>query len=111
MFGCEEDLEGSAMLSYTKDELISSTEIVRNFSAILDSIKAHQRDKVAVMRKNKLEAVILSIEEYERLQEMVELVEHLQIYNVIEERKGTALEEYVGLDQLLAGHGLSNDEI
>jgi len=99
------------MHAYTKDELISSTEIVRNFSAILDSIKEHRRDKVAVMRKNKIEAVILSIEEYERIQELADLIDHLQIYKTIENRKATPVEAYVDFEQVLAEHGLSIDDI
>lgn len=99
------------MHAYTKEELISSTEIVRNFSSILDSIKDHRREKVAVMRKNKLEAVILPVDEYERIQEVADLIEHLQIYEAVEERKATPVEEYVDLKQLLAAHGLNSDDI
>ena len=99
------------MHAYTKDELISSTDIVRNFGAILDSIKERRRDKVAVMRKNKLEAVILSIDEYERIQGLADLIEHLQIFKTIEKRKATPLEEYVDFENLLAEHGLSIDDI
>ncbi len=39
------------MLTYKKTELMSSTEIVRNFSSILDSITKHEKDKIAVLRK------------------------------------------------------------
>lgn len=99
------------MHAYTKEELISSTEIVRNFSAILDSIKDHRRDKVAVMRKNKLEAVILSIDEYERIQGLADLIEQLQIFKTIEKRKATPVEAYVDFAQVLAEHGLSIDDI
>ena len=99
------------MLAYTKDELMSSTEIVRNFSAILDSIKKHDREKVAVMRKNRLEAVILSVDEYERIQGLSDIVEHLQIYKVIKERESTPLSEYVDFDRLSGEYGLGNDDI
>jgi PHD/YefM family antitoxin component YafN of YafNO toxin-antitoxin module len=99
------------MHAYTKDELISSTEIVRNFSAILDSIKEQRRDKVAVMRKNKLEAVILSVDEYERIQELADLIEHFQIFKTIEKRKTTPVEAYLDFEQVLAEHGLSTDDI
>jgi len=99
------------MHAYTKDELISSTEIVRNFSSILDSIKEHRRDKVAVMRKNKLEAVILPIDEYERIQALADLIEHLQIYKAVEKRKATPLAAYVNFEQILAEHGLSSDDL
>ena len=99
------------MITYKKTELMSSTEIVRNFSSILDSITKHGKDKIAVMRKNKLEAIILSVEEYERIYELQELLEHIQIYKTIEQRKDTPLNEYIDLDQLLAEQGLDLDEI
>jgi len=99
------------MITYKKTELMSSTEIVRNFSSILDSITKHGKDKIAVMRKNKLEAVILSVEEYERIYEILELFEHIQIYKTIEQRKDTPLNEYIDWDQLLAEQGIDLGEI
>ena len=62
------------------------------------------------MRKNKLEAVILSIDEYERIQELADLIEHLQIFKTIEKRKATPVEAYVDFEQVLAEHGLSIDD-
>ena len=99
------------MVTYKKTELMSSTEIVRNFSSILDSITKHGKEKIAVMRKNKLEAIILSVEEYERIYELQELLEHIQIYKTIEQRKDTPLNEYIDLDQLLTEQGIDLDEI
>ena len=96
---------------YTKDELISSTEIVRNFSSILDSIKSNRREKVAILRKNKLEAVILSIEEYERIQSSVELIEHLQLFNLLKEREKTPVSEYKDFETLLVEHGLNANDL
>lgn len=99
------------MLAYKKTELMSSTDIVRNFSTILDSIKNHEKDKIAVMRKNKLEAIIISVEEYERIHEIMELFEHFQIYKTIEQRKDTPLKEYIDMEQLLTNQGIGTDEI
>jgi len=99
------------MLTYTKEELMSSTDIVRNFSSVLDSIKKQKKAKIAVLRKNKLEAVILPIEEYERIQELADLMEHLQLYKLIKEREKTPLDEYVDFDQVLSEHGLGRDEV
>jgi len=99
------------MITYKKTELISSTEIVRNFSSILDSITKHEKDKIAVMRKNKLEAIIISVEEYEKIYEFKELFEHIQIYQTIEQRKDTPLNEYIDFDQLLTEQGIDLDEI
>ena len=99
------------MLAYKKDELMSSTEIVRNFSSILDSIKEHKRDKIAVLRKNRLEAVILPIDEYEKIQEFADLMEHLQIYETVKKREAAPTAEYVDLETLLNENGLSGDDI
>ena len=99
------------MLTYTKEELMSSTDIVRNFSSVLDSIKKQKKSKIAVLRKNKLEAVILPIEEYERIQELADLMEHIQLYKLIKEREKTPLDEYVDFDQVLSEHGLGRDEV
>ena len=99
------------MLSYKKTEIMSSTKIVRNFSSILDSIAKHEKDKIAVMRKNKLEAIIISVEEYERIYELMEFFEHIQIYKAVEQRKDTPLSQYIDLDQLLTEQGIDLDEI
>lgn len=96
---------------YTKDELISSTEIVRNFSSILDSIKNNQREKVAILRKNQLEAVILPIGEYERIQDGMELLEHLQIFKLVKERESTPVAEYTDFENIIAEHGLNADDL
>jgi PHD/YefM family antitoxin component YafN of YafNO toxin-antitoxin module len=99
------------MPGYTKDELMSSTEIVKNFSSVLDSIKEHKRDKVAVLRKNRLEAVILPIDEYEKIRELADLMEHLQIYETVKKREATPLKQYVNFENILAENGLSDDGI
>lgn len=56
------------MLAYKRDEMISVTDLLKGFKTTLDKLTSHQLDKVAVMKNNKPEAVILSIDEYERLQ-------------------------------------------
>ncbi|WP_291321769.1 type II toxin-antitoxin system Phd/YefM family antitoxin [Desulfonatronospira sp.] len=99
------------MQTYKKEELMSSTDIVRNFSSVLESIKNKKRDKIAVLRKNKLEAVILPIEEYERIQELADIMEHLQLSRLIKEREKTPIDEYVDFEQILSEHGLGRDEL
>ena len=99
------------MQTYTKEELMSSTDIVRNFSSVLDSIKKQKKAKIAVLRKNKLEAVILPIEEYERIRELADLMEHLQLYKLIKEREKTPIDEYLDFEQVLSEHGLGRDEV
>jgi hypothetical protein len=64
-----------------------------------------------VLRKNRLEAVILPIEEYERIRKLADLMEHLQLYNLIKEREKTSIDEYVDFEQVLSEHGLGRDEV
>lgn len=67
------------MLSFKQNEIYTATEVVRNFSAIIDRLKKNESKKIVVLKNNKFEAVILSVEEFERLQNAVELLEN--IYN------------------------------
>ncbi len=57
------------MVAYTRDEIISATDLARNVSSTLNSIVQNVKEKVAISKNNKLEAVIISIDEYERLKE------------------------------------------
>ncbi len=99
------------MIDYEKDELMSSTEIARNFNSVLDSLRSREKDKIVVMRNNGIEAVVVSVEEYEKMQETTELFEHAQIHKAVKNRENTPLEDYVGLDRLLADHGLTEDDL
>ena len=56
------------MQAYKIDEMISVTDMLKGFKTTLDKLTSHQLDKVAVMKNNKPEAVIISVSEYERLQ-------------------------------------------
>ena len=65
------------MLSFKQNEIYTATEVVRNFSAIIDRLKKNESEKIVVLKNNKFEAVILSVEEFERLQNAVELLENI----------------------------------
>jgi len=56
------------MLAYKRDEMISVTDLLKGFKKTMEKLTSHQLDKVAVMKNNKPEAVLISIDEYERLQ-------------------------------------------
>jgi len=96
------------MVAYTRDEIISATDLARNVSATLNSVVKHAQDKIAIMKNNKLEAVIIDIEEYERLKEAYELMEHMEIEKVVEERKDSGT---IDFEDLLAEEGISYDEL
>jgi hypothetical protein len=56
------------MAHYTREEIMSSSEVVRNFGAVLSSVVQHRREKVAIIRNNRLEAVLVAADVYERLE-------------------------------------------
>ncbi len=96
------------MVAYTRDEIISATDLARNVSATLSSIVKHTKEKVAIMKNNKLEAVIIDIEEYERLKESYELMEHMEIAKIVEERKGS---KTITFDELLKKEDINYDDL
>ena len=63
------------MVAYTRDEIISATDLARNVSSTLNAIVKNTKEKIAISKNNRLEAVIIDIEEYERLKEAYELME------------------------------------
>ena len=56
------------MQAYKRDEMISVTDLLKGFKKTLEKLTSNQLEKIAVMKNNKPEAVIISVDEYERLQ-------------------------------------------
>jgi len=57
------------MVAYENDELVSSSELAKKFGSYLAKIKDHSVEKLAVLKNNRIEAVVVSKEEYEKMQE------------------------------------------
>ncbi len=94
------------MVAYARDEIISATDLARNVSGTINSVKT--KEKVAISKNNKLEAVLLDIEEYERLKEAYALMEHIEIAKIVEERKNSAT---IDFETLLEKEGISYDDL
>jgi len=91
------------MVKYAQNELFSITDFTKQLGSVVKSIKNHSIDKIGILKNNKLEAVVISTDEYERLkalEELLELAEHTHIYNTIQERKEIPLSEYVSMEGL-----------
>ena len=99
------------MVAYTRDEIISATELARNVSGTLNSIVQNQKEKIAISKNNKLEAVIIDIEEYERLKEAYDRMEHIEIAKIVEERKKTPHGEYITLEESAKLVGMDLDAL
>jgi len=60
------------MVNFARNEIISSTQLVRQFSSFMNLLKEKSVSKVGIVRNNEMEAVIIPIEEYEQLRAMAE---------------------------------------
>ena len=55
------------MVNFNRNEIVSATQLVRQFSSIMSNLVNKTLNKIAVIRNNEMEAVILSFDEYEQL--------------------------------------------
>lgn len=99
------------MIGYLKEEILSATKIARHFSSVLNKLKNHEINKIAISRNNELESVILPIDEYERLVEMYEYMEHQEIYKTIKEREQSSIGETISFESILEENGIDENEL
>lgn len=99
------------MIQYTEKELQSATYVARNFGKLLENLKSGKIDKIAVLRNNKLDTVIIPVDEYNRLKEIEDLQEHIEIYNIVKNRMNDPKEERIPWDEALAQLGIDKNEL
>ena len=58
---------GEIMVAFVRKEIISATQLVRQFSTFLTELSNRTLNKIAIVRNNEMEAVVLPVAEYERL--------------------------------------------
>lgn len=63
------------MVLYATNELIPSSEMAKKFGSYLGQIKDHSVEKLAILKNNKVEAVLISKDEYEKMTEALKTVE------------------------------------
>ncbi|MDD2651477.1 MAG: prevent-host-death protein [Sulfurimonas sp.] len=80
------------MVAYKRDEIVSASDVARGFSTILNNIINHTNERLAISKNNKLEAVILDIQEYEKLQTVYDLFEENEIKQMLAQRSKDELE-------------------
>ena len=68
---------------YKTDELVASTVFVRNFWKYLSKIRKKELNKIAILKNNKVEWILLSPELYKEIED---IIEHLEIYNIVKKR-------------------------
>ena len=87
--------------AYRREEIVSSSKASKQLGEVLNDAK--RKGRVVLSRNNRLEAVILPIEEYEGI---VEDLEHLLIALKIKERKAQDRGKRVSWQSLRAKYGL-----
>lgn len=88
-------------IAYKKDELLSASKVARCFGQVLADLSDKRRRRVAVVKNNHLEAILLPVDEYETMAEALSLLEHLEIYRLMQERKGRKPRTSISLDDLV----------
>ena len=71
-------------IEITKQEIVSTSEVVRNFSKIRAEVK--EKSKMIIFKNNKPDLVLFDFDEYEKLLERINIMEDLLISKTIEER-------------------------
>lgn len=71
---------------YTKEEMIGITELAKSLNFFIKQLKNQAIDKIAIMKNNRPEAVVVPIEEYENLRADREYLEELANVQLIKER-------------------------
>lgn len=94
-------------ITFDKEQIVSSTELLRSFGKYLDK-DLHDHD-IFIFKRNAPEAVLVTYQRYEKmktqLQELKELLEHLAIHEIIETRKESP-EKEISLGKLKEKYGL-----
>jgi len=101
------------MAHYTREEIMSSSDVVRNFGAVLSSVVQHRREKVAIFRNNRLEAVLVAADVYERLEKSSETVDTANCAKVTEgkDANSSAVLDFLNSNRIAAASRLSPEEI
>lgn len=102
------------MVKYAQNELFSITDFTKQIGSAVKNIKAHSIEKIGILKNNRLEAVVISTDEYERLKALEDenkLAEHTQIYNTLQQRNTTPLSEYISMDDMAKKFEIDLDKV
>ncbi len=94
------------MVTFARNEIVSSSQFVRGFAGFLQRMTKSNDAKIAVVKNNQMQAVMIPIDEYERLKSLEEAAEQKEIFETIQERKNTPVSEYVSYDDAMKMAGL-----
>lgn len=94
------------MVTFARNEIVSSSQFVRSFASFLQRMAKSNDEKIVVVKNNQMQAVMIPIDEYERLKALEEQLEQKEIFETIEARNQTLQAEYVSFDDAMKMAGL-----
>ena len=74
------------MVTYAKEEMVGITEFGKSLGKYLDKVTSNTFNKLAIIRRNKPEAVLIPIQEYENLQRAYDMLEQRDIEKLLNNR-------------------------
>ncbi|HAC71933.1 MAG TPA: hypothetical protein DCF41_09465 [Arcobacter skirrowii] len=95
------NLKEYIVVTYSTNELIPSSEFAKKFGTYLAQIKDNAVEKFAILKNNKVEAVIISKDEYENMKEALKQIEAKKIIDSIQ----------IGLDDVKNGKTKKIDKL
>ena len=94
------------MVTFARNEIVSSSQFVRGFAGFLQRMTKSCDEKIAIIKNNQMQAVMIPIDEYERLKSLAEMAEQKEIFETVQNRKDTPVSEYVSYDDAMKMAGL-----
>jgi PHD/YefM family antitoxin component YafN of YafNO toxin-antitoxin module len=73
-------------IAYTQQETVGITELSKSLGIYVDKLISYPLNKLAIIRRNKMEAVIVPIAEYERMKIAADYLEDMEIEKMVKER-------------------------
>ncbi|MBT3878303.1 MAG: type II toxin-antitoxin system Phd/YefM family antitoxin [Candidatus Scalindua sp.] len=92
--------------SFKRDEIISSTDAAKNFGRVVSDLANHKKEKTVIVKNNEITAVILSVDDYEYMADIVNFVEHLEVFDMVTSKKNRRGKKIL-LDDLLKEEGIA----
>mgnify|MGYP000037050683 CR=1 FL=1 len=74
------------MIAYARDEMVGITELSKSLGKYLDKVISTPLGKLAIIRRNEPEAVIVPIAEYEQMRAACNYLEDMEIAEMLKER-------------------------
>lgn len=91
------------MVHYAQNELLSITDFAKRIANVVKGVKEEAIEKIGILKNNRLEAVLISTTEYERLkryEEIVEALENKELLEIVAQRSTTPLGKYVSTEDM-----------